>query len=150
MKEDKPGNAPLYILHTPSSFKLSFGQLKPFPRGADARIMVVSDLDGTMFGDVSSPDAFDSSYRFLQYWESTQVGEGKGRGTGGGERKRGGGVWFGYSGCVDLGAKGRMTAATASLLYWESTQVRGKEKGVEGRDRLLKVCWSGDGRAGTV
>ena len=26
-----------------------------------------------MFGDVSHPEAFDSSLRFLQYWESSQV-----------------------------------------------------------------------------
>ena len=69
-----PCTAPLYCLPTPSSFKLSFGQIRPFPRGADERVMVVSDLDGTMFGDVSHPEAFNSSYRFLEYWESGQVG----------------------------------------------------------------------------
>ena len=73
LQEDKPGNAPLYCLPTPSSFKLSFGQIRPFLRGADERVMVVSDLDGTMFGDVSHPDAFNSSHRFLEYWESGQV-----------------------------------------------------------------------------
>lgn len=73
LKEDKPGYAPLYHLPSPSSFKLCFGQLRPFSRGSDPRIMVVSDLDGTMFGDVNSPDAFDSSHRFLQYWEGTQA-----------------------------------------------------------------------------
>jgi len=35
--------------------------------------MVVSDLDGTMFGDVNAPDAFDSSARFQAYWESNQA-----------------------------------------------------------------------------
>ena len=63
---------------THSSFKLSFGQIRPFPRGGDERVMLVSDLDGTMFGDVSHPEAFNSSQRFLEYWESSQVQGGEG------------------------------------------------------------------------
>ena len=66
---------------THSSFKLSFGQIRPFPRGGDERVMLVSDLDGTMFGDVSHPEAFNSSQRFLEYWESSQV-QGGGGGAG--------------------------------------------------------------------
>lgn len=31
----------------------------------------VSDIDGTMIGDVSSPDAFNSSHRFADYWENS-------------------------------------------------------------------------------
>ncbi len=31
----------------------------------------VSDIDGTMIGDMSSPDAFTSSHRFAEYWENS-------------------------------------------------------------------------------
>ena len=40
-KADKPGNAPLYHIPRAGSFKLSCGQVKPFPRGAESRIMLV-------------------------------------------------------------------------------------------------------------
>ncbi|KAG1676847.1 hypothetical protein FOA52_010356 [Chlamydomonas sp. UWO 241] len=71
--EDKPSGGGLYRMPTPSPFKLTFGRLRPFPRGGDERIMVVSDLDGTMFGDVNCHDAFDSSTRFRGYWENSQA-----------------------------------------------------------------------------
>eukprot|EP00798_Chlamydomonas_sp_ICE-L_P011612 gene11612-34319_t len=37
---------------------------------ASAPDAFVSDIDGTMIGDASAPDAFVSSKRFLDYWES--------------------------------------------------------------------------------
>jgi hypothetical protein len=47
LKEDRPSaGQSLYILPTPSSYKLSFGGIRPFLRGADERVMLVSDLDG--------------------------------------------------------------------------------------------------------
>ena len=33
----------------------------------------MSDIDGTMIGDTDSPDAYNSSERFLSYWESSQA-----------------------------------------------------------------------------
>jgi sucrose-6F-phosphate phosphohydrolase len=72
-REDHPDDSySLYRISSFGAYKLSFGQLRPFIRGASERIMVVSDLDGTMFGDTSSPDAFNSSSRFLEYWEDQQ------------------------------------------------------------------------------
>ncbi|KAG2447799.1 hypothetical protein HYH02_007256 [Chlamydomonas schloesseri] len=70
-KEDRPGAAPVYCCPFPGSFKLAKGMLRPFPRGAEARIMLVSDIDGTMIGDMSSPDVFTSSERFADYWENS-------------------------------------------------------------------------------
>ncbi|GFR50917.1 hypothetical protein Agub_g13235 [Astrephomene gubernaculifera] len=71
LKEDRPGTAPLYSCPFPGSFKLAKGMLRPFPRGAESRIMLVSDIDGTMIGDLGSPDAFESSHRFAEYWENS-------------------------------------------------------------------------------
>ncbi|EFJ40325.1 hypothetical protein VOLCADRAFT_119992 [Volvox carteri f. nagariensis] len=71
LKEDRPGSAPLYVCPFPGSFKLAKGMLRPFPRGAESRIMLVSDIDGTMIGDMSCPDAFSSSHRFAEYWENS-------------------------------------------------------------------------------
>ncbi|GLC57318.1 hypothetical protein PLESTB_001211200 [Pleodorina starrii] len=71
LKEDRPGSAPLYVCPFPGSFKLAKGMLRPFPRGAESRIMLVSDIDGTMIGDMASPDAFTSSHRFAEYWENS-------------------------------------------------------------------------------
>ena len=51
LQEDKPSSGELYTLPTPSSYKLSFGGIRPFPRGADERVMLVSDLDGEMEAD---------------------------------------------------------------------------------------------------
>jgi hypothetical protein len=34
-----------------------------------------------MFGEVSHPSAFDSSQRFLTYWDNNQVGERVGEGV---------------------------------------------------------------------
>jgi len=73
LKEDRGSGGSLYKLPSPASFKLSSGRLRPFPRGAEERVMVVSDLDGTMFGDVNAHDAFDSSLRFQQYWNDNQA-----------------------------------------------------------------------------
>lgn len=42
LKEDRPGSSPLYVAPFPGSFKLAKGMLRPFPRGAEARIMLVS------------------------------------------------------------------------------------------------------------
>jgi hypothetical protein len=41
LKEDKPGNAPLYHIPLAGSFKVARGQVKPFPRGAESRMMLV-------------------------------------------------------------------------------------------------------------
>lgn len=71
LKEDRPGAGPHYTCPFPGSFKLLKGMLRPFPRGAESRIMLVSDIDGTMIGDMSSPDAFTSSHRFAEYWENS-------------------------------------------------------------------------------
>ena len=46
LQEDRPSSGSLYTLPTPSSFKLSFGGIRPFMRGGDERVMLVSDLDG--------------------------------------------------------------------------------------------------------
>ena len=40
-KEDRPGSGPVYSCPFPGSFKLAKGMLRPFPRGAEARIMLV-------------------------------------------------------------------------------------------------------------
>ncbi|KAG2492426.1 hypothetical protein HYH03_009369 [Edaphochlamys debaryana] len=71
LKEDRPGVGPHYTAPFPGSFKLVKGMLRPFLRGAESRIMLVSDIDGTMIGDMSSPDAFSSSERFTDYWENS-------------------------------------------------------------------------------
>jgi hypothetical protein len=58
-------------MHTAGSFKLSHGRLSPFPRGLEPRIMVASDIDGTMIGpEGHGSDAFASSRRFRAYWEA--------------------------------------------------------------------------------
>lgn len=42
LKEDRPpGVSPLYAAPFPASFKLVKGMLRPFPRGAESRIMLV-------------------------------------------------------------------------------------------------------------
>jgi len=73
VKEDKPGYGALYRAPGNGSYKLMRGLIKPFPRGAEGRIMLVSDIDGTMIGDTNSPDAYTSSARFLDYWENAQA-----------------------------------------------------------------------------
>jgi hypothetical protein len=42
MRVDKPGSGPLYTLPACGSFKLTFGQARPFTRGGEPRVMVVS------------------------------------------------------------------------------------------------------------
>lgn len=71
-RQGMPG---LYCLPRPGSFKLHWGAIKPFPRGAEPRFMLVSDIDGTMVGDVCNegPGAFHSSGRFKEYWENAPV-----------------------------------------------------------------------------
>lgn len=46
------------------SFKLSWGAIRPFPRGAEPRFMLVSDIDGTMIGEHGDPSQYASSRRF--------------------------------------------------------------------------------------
>lgn len=47
LKEDRPGGStPHYVMPFPGSFKLMSGIVRPFPRGSEARIMLVSDIDG--------------------------------------------------------------------------------------------------------
>lgn len=41
LKEDRPGAGPHYTCPFPGSFKLLKGMLRPFPRGAESRIMLV-------------------------------------------------------------------------------------------------------------
>ncbi|MEW5320338.1 MAG: hypothetical protein WDW38_011418 [Sanguina aurantia] len=70
-KEDRPAAGQLYRCPFPGSFKLVKGALRPFPRGAESRILLVSDIDGTMIGDMGNVDVFESSARFVNYWENS-------------------------------------------------------------------------------
>ncbi len=47
LKEDRPGAAPHYTCPFPGSFKLLKGMLRPFPRGAESRIMLVGGVPHT-------------------------------------------------------------------------------------------------------
>lgn len=67
-KEDRPPSGAVYQLPVAGAYKLVRGTLKPFARGLQPRIMLVSDIDGTMIGD--GEDAYSSSQRFTYYWEN--------------------------------------------------------------------------------
>jgi len=67
---DKHAGGPVYTLPRAGSFKLSWGSIRPFPRGAEPRFMLVSDIDGTMIGEHGDPAQYASSRRFRDYWES--------------------------------------------------------------------------------
>ena len=58
----------------PGSFKLSWGSIRPFPRGAEPRFMLVSDIDGTMIGSHGDPTQYASSRRFR--WVCMSVDKG--------------------------------------------------------------------------
>ncbi|KAL6753958.1 sucrose-6F-phosphate phosphohydrolase-domain-containing protein [Haematococcus lacustris] len=60
----------VYTLPVAASFKLSWGAIRPFPRGAEPRYMLVSDIDGTMIGEHGDPSQYASSRRFREYWEN--------------------------------------------------------------------------------
>lgn len=79
LKEDKPGggrnqgkgaDTPTYTLPRAGSYKLSWGSIRPFPRGAEPRYMLASDIDGTMIGEHGDAGQYASSRRFRDYWES--------------------------------------------------------------------------------
>lgn len=67
-KEDRPYSGATYQLPIPGAFKLVRGGLRPFVRGLQPRVMLVSDIDGTMIG--TGDDAYASSQRFTHYWEN--------------------------------------------------------------------------------
>jgi hypothetical protein len=49
------------------------GVVRPFPRGAEPRLLLVSDIDGTMIGPDHEAGAFASSQRFATYWDNGPV-----------------------------------------------------------------------------
>jgi hypothetical protein len=62
--QDRPMGGGVYRCHTPGAYKLQSGRLVPFPKAREARVMVVSDIDGTMVGEGQEAD--NMTLEFMQ------------------------------------------------------------------------------------
>eukprot|EP00892_Ulva_mutabilis_P007092 jgi/Ulvmu1/4755/UM020_0040.1 len=66
---DKPQTAEAYHLDNPGGYKLSLGNIRPFPQANLAPFMLVSDVDGTMIDE--DDFAVQCAKDFRQYWETS-------------------------------------------------------------------------------